>query len=155
MINFALTDEQRQFQSLARQFTKEVIIPCASQYDREERYPEEVVHQAHELGLLNTLIPEENGGLGLTMMDEVVIGEELGYGCMGIYTILMASELGLTPILLAGTDEQKKRFLEPMLESPKLAAFALSEPDNGSDAGAMKTRAKLEGDEVVLTGSKM
>ena len=155
MINFAITDEQRQFQSLARQFTKEVIIPCAAQYDREERYPKEVVNKAHELGLLNTLIPEENGGLGLTMMDEVVIGEELGYGCMGIYTILMASELGLTPILLAGTDEQKKRFLEPLLDSPKLAAFALSEPDNGSDAGAMKTRAKLEGDEVVLTGSKM
>ena len=119
MINFALTDEQRQFQSLARQFTREVIIPCAAQYDREERYPEEVIHKAHDLGLLNTLVPEANGGLGLTMMDEVVIGEELGYGCMGIYTILMASELGLTPILVAGSDEQKKTLFRTSFRQPQ------------------------------------
>lgn len=155
MIDFSLTDEQRQFQSLARQFARDVIIPNAAKHDQEESYPEAVVAQAHELGLLNTIVPEAQGGLGLKMLDEVVIGEELAYGCMGIYCILMASELGLTPILLAGSEEQKDRFFKPLLEGPKLAAFALSEPDNGSDAGAMKTRARIEGDEVVLNGTKM
>ena len=155
MIDFSLSDEQKQFQSLARQFAKDTIIPCAARFDREERYPEDVVAQAHELGLLNTGIPESVGGLGLGMLDEVIIGEELAYGCMGIFSILMASELGITPLLLAANDEQQQRFLAPLLERPALAAFALSEADNGSDAGAMKTRASIEGDSVVLNGSKM
>jgi acyl-CoA dehydrogenase len=155
MIDFSLTEEQQQFQSLARQFAREQIIPVAAACDQAERYPEELVAAAFELGLLHTGIPERLGGLGLGMLDEVIIGEELAYGCMGIYTILMASELGITPILLAGSDEQQERFLRPLLEGPKLAAFALSEADNGSDAAALKTRATFEGDEVVLNGSKM
>ena len=155
MISFDLTDEQKQIQSLARQFARDAITPVAAQHDRDESFPEDIVAQAHELGLLNTIVPEAFGGLGLGMMDEVVIGEELGYGCMGIYTILMASELGITPILIAGSDEQQERFLAPLLDGPNLAAFALSEPDNGSDAGAMKTRATFDGDDVVLNGSKM
>ncbi len=131
------------------------MLPGAATYDREESFPEKIVAQGHELGLLNTIIPKEVGGLGLGMTDEVVIGEELGYGCMGIYTIFMASELGITPLLVAGSAGQHKRFLKPLLSGPKLAAFALSEPDNGSDAAAMKTRARLEGNEVVLNGTKM
>ncbi len=154
-MDFQLTNEQRQFQQLARNFAKEVIIPVAAQHDRDESFPAEVVAQAHELGLLNTGIPEAVGGLGLGMLDEVMIGEELAYGCMGIYTILMASELGITPILLAATAEQQTRFLAPLTKGPKLAAFALSEPDNGSDAAAMKTRAIFDGDEIVLNGTKM
>lgn len=155
MINFEMTDEQRQFQSLARDFAKNEIIPVAEHYDREEAYPEEIVAKAHDIGLLNMSIPEHAGGLGLSMLDEVILGEELAYGCMGIYTILMASELGITPLLVAGTEEQHERFLSPLLEKPSLAAFALSEPDNGSDAGAMKTRAVFDGDDVILNGSKM
>lgn len=155
MIGFGLSEEQKQMQSLARQFTREVIIPAAPEHDRDESYPEEVVARAADLGLLNTGIPPELGGLGLGMLDEVIIGEELAYGCMGIYTILMASELGITPILLAGTEEQKERFLTPLLDGPRLAAFALSEPDNGSDAAAMRTRAVFDGDDVVLSGTKM
>ncbi|CAN5895429.1 acyl-CoA dehydrogenase family protein [soil metagenome] len=155
MISFDLSDEQKQIQALARQFAREVILPNAAQYDRDESFPADIVAQAHGLGLLNVIIPEAVGGLGLGMMEEVVIGEELGYGCMGIYTILMASELGITPILIGGNDEQKERFLGPLLDGPKLAAFGLSEADNGSDAGAMKTRATFDGDEVVLNGAKM
>jgi acyl-CoA dehydrogenase len=155
MIDFSLSDEQRQIQSLARQFAKEVIIPRAAAHDQAESYPEDIVARAHDLGLLNVSIPEPLGGLGLNMMDEVIIGEELGYGCMGIYTILMASELGITPLLLAGTDEQQERLLTPLLNSPKLAAFALSEPDNGSDAAAMKTRARRDGDDWIISGNKM
>jgi len=155
VIDFELTDEKKQFQALARQFAREHIQPVAAQHDREESYPEEVIRRGHELGLLNTIVPETVGGLGLGSVDEAIIGEELAYGCMGIYTIFMASELGITPLLLAGTPEQHDRFLRPLTDGPKLAAFALSEPDNGSDAAAMKTRAVLDGDDVVLNGSKM
>lgn len=155
MIGFSLSDEQKQIQGLARQFAREVIAPAAARHDADESYPEDVVAQAHALGLLNTGIPEDLGGLGLGMLDEIIVAEELAWGCMGIYTILMASELGITPILLAGSDAQKERFLAPLLEKPSLAAFALSEADNGSDAAAMGTRARIDGDEIVLNGSKM
>src|SRR5690606_7831924 len=119
-----------------------------------ESYPEEVVRQAHEVGLLNVSVPEAVGGLGLSMLDEAIIAEELGYGCMGIYTILMASELGIMPLLLAATPEQQARFLAPLLEGPKLAAFALSEPNNGSDAGGLRTRAVLAGAALVFGGTQ-
>jgi acyl-CoA dehydrogenase len=154
-IDFTLTDEQTQLQQLAREFTAKEIIPIAAEFDRREEYPHGVVERAFEVGLLNVIIPEHAGGLGLGMTEEVILGEELGYGCMGIYTILMASELGITPINIAGTPEQQRRFLEPLTQKPGLASFALSEAGNGSDASAMRTRAVLEGDEWVLNGTKM
>jgi acyl-CoA dehydrogenase len=155
MIDFSLADEQKQIQSLARQFAREVVAPQAVRFDREESFPEEIVARAAELGLLNVGVPEGAGGLGLSMLDEVLIGEELAWGCMGIYSILMASELGVTPIVLAGSAEQQERLLAPLVRGGGLAAFALSEPDNGSDAAAMKTRAVFDGDEIVLNGTKM
>jgi acyl-CoA dehydrogenase len=155
VIDFELSDEQKQMQAVARQFARDHVIPHAADWDRTSRYPEEVVAAAAELGLLNLGVPEAAGGLGLGMLDEVVVAEELAYGCMGFYTILMASDLGLTPIVLAGTSEQHERFLTPLTTGARLAAFALSEPDNGSDAAALRTRARLEGDAVVLDGTKM
>jgi acyl-CoA dehydrogenase len=154
MIDFELTEEQKQVQALARTFARDHVIPVAAHHDREESYPAQVIEKAHGLGLLNVIVPQAVGGLGFGMIDEVVIGEELGFGCMGIYTIMMASELGITPLLLAGTQAQHERFLAPLLEGPRLAAFALSEPNNGSDAGAMKTRARFDGEHVVLDGVK-
>ncbi|MFN8509420.1 MAG: acyl-CoA dehydrogenase family protein [Deinococcaceae bacterium] len=155
MIDFSLSSEQKQFQSVAREFAKNEIIPIAAEYDRREEMPWDVIEKAFELGLLNTGIPQEIGGLGLGMLEEILIAEELAYGCMGIYTVLMASELGITPILLAGTSEQHRKFLKPLLEKPSLAAFALSESNNGSDAAAMGTRAERVGDGWVINGSKM
>lgn len=155
MIDFSLTDEQKQLQQLARDFARREIMPIASEYDQKEELPWHIVEKAHELGLLNLSIPEHAGGLGLGMFDECLIGEELAYGCMGIYTVLMASDLGITPILVGGTEEQQQRFLAPLVEKPALAAFALSEPNNGSDAAAMHTTAVLDGDEWVINGSKM
>ena len=154
-IDFSLTEEQRQLQALARRFAKEVILPVAREYDEKEEVPWPVIEKLHEVGLLNAIIPEEYGGMGLKMLDEVIVGEELAYACMGIYTIPMASDLGITPVLLAGTEEQKERFLRPLTEKPALAAFALSEPGNGSDAAALKTRAIRQGDHYVLNGTKM
>lgn len=155
MFDFSLTDEQKQLQKLARDFTRKEIIPIAAHYDQKEELPWQVIEKAHEVGLLNVGVPEHAGGLGLGMLDECLIGEELAYGCMGIFTILMASELGITPILVGGSEEQQKRFLGPLVEKPALAAFALSEAGNGSDAAAMDTVATLEGDEWVINGSKM
>ena len=155
MLDFSLTDEQKQLQQLARDFARKEIMPIASEYDRLEELPWQVVEKAHEVGLLNASIPEHAGGLGLGMLDECLIAEELAYGCMGIYTVLMASDLGITPIVVGGSEEQQRRFLAPLLEKPALAAFALSEPNNGSDAAAMHTTAVLDGDEWVINGSKM
>ncbi|MFC4639365.1 acyl-CoA dehydrogenase family protein [Deinococcus hohokamensis] len=154
-MDFTLNDEQRQLQQLARDFARREIIPIAAEYDQKEELPWQVVEKAFEVGLLNPTIPEHAGGLGLGMFDECLIGEELAYGCMGIYTVLMASELGIAPVLIGGTEEQQRRFLGPLTEKAGLAAFALSEPNNGSDAAAMGTTARLEGDEWVINGTKM
>lgn len=152
-MDFTLTDEQRQLQQLARDFTRKEIIPIAAEYDQKEELPWQVVEKAFEVGLLNVGIPEHAGGIGLGMLDECIVGEEIAYGCMGIFTVLMASELGLTPILVGGTEEQQKRFA--ITEKAGLYAFALSEPNNGSDAAAMSTTAVLDGDEWVINGTKM
>ncbi|GAA0521825.1 acyl-CoA dehydrogenase family protein [Deinococcus depolymerans] len=154
-MDFTLNDEQRQLQQLARDFARREIIPIAAEYDQKEELPWQVVEKAFEVGLLNPSIPEHAGGLGLGMFDECLIGEELAYGCMGIYTVLMASELGIAPVLIGGTEEQQQRFLTPLTEKAGLAAFALSEPNNGSDAASMHTTATLDGDEWVINGTKM
>lgn len=153
-IDFTLTDEQKELQKLARRFAKEQIAPVAAEYDAKEEVPWQIVEKLHEVGLLNAIIPEEYGGLGVGMLEEVIIGEELAWGCMGIYTIPMASDLGITPILLAGSHEQKQRFFQKLTAKPALAAFALSEPGNGSDAAALRTRAVRDGGHYVLNGTK-
>ncbi|WP_135228557.1 acyl-CoA dehydrogenase family protein [Deinococcus fonticola] len=154
-MEFTLSDEQRQLQQLARDFARKEIMPIAAEYDQKEELPWQIVEKAFEVGLLNVGIPEHAGGIGLGMLDECLVGEEIAYGCMGIFTVLMASELGITPILVGGTEEQQKRFLGPLTEKAGLAAFALSEPNNGSDAAAMGTTAVLDGDEWVINGTKM
>ncbi|MBS0661283.1 MAG: acyl-CoA dehydrogenase family protein [Verrucomicrobia bacterium] len=152
-MNFDLTPEQKEIQRLARQFATEQILPRAAEWDRNETYPAEMVQAAADLGLLNIGIPEEYGGLGLGMLEEALIGEELGYACMGFDTIILASDLAVVPLKLAGTDEQKKRFFPGLVKG--LGAFCLSEADNGSDAAAMKTKAEFVGDEIVVNGTKM
>lgn len=116
-IDFSLTEEQRQLQALARRFAKEVILPVAREYDEKEEVPWPVIEKLHEVGLLNAIIPEEYGD-GAQDAGRGHRGEELAYACMGIYTIPMASDLGITPVLLAGTEEQKERFLRPSPRSP-------------------------------------
>ncbi|MDZ7801634.1 MAG: acyl-CoA dehydrogenase family protein [Trueperaceae bacterium] len=156
MIDFRPTSEQEQMRALARRFAIDHVAPVAAQHDRFETYPEAVVAKAAELGLLNLRVPADCGGVGLGVLDEVLVGEEIAWGCMGTYTILMASDLGVTPVLLFGTEAQRRRFLAPLTDgTPRLAAFALSEPDNGSDAAAMRTRAVEDGDALVLHGTKM
>src|SRR5215471_6100566 len=154
-VSFALTAEQRELRTLARAFAENEIRPRAAEYDEQQTHPEDVLAKAHELGLMNVHLPEEIGGLGLPGFEGMLIGEELSWGCAGMAVSIVANTLGAAPVVIAGTDEQKQEWLPPLLESPILCSFALSEPDAGSDAARIKTTAERRGDEYVLNGSKM
>lgn len=154
LLNYNLTDEQQDMVRLARSFAKNEMIPVAQFYDESEKHPEEVVKKAWELGLMNMTIPEEYGGSGLDFFTYCLVNEELCWGCAGISTIFNANTLANLPIIIGGSDEQKKRFLTPLTEAPLLSAFGLTEPNSGSDAGAMQTMAKLDGDHYLINGTK-
>lgn len=155
MIDFTLSDEQKQLQDLARKFAKEEIIPRAAHHDETGEYPHEIVKKAWELGLMNTHIPAEYGGLGLGILDGCIITEELAYGCTGISTAMEANTLASAPVLVAGSDEQKKEFLGRLTAEPKLAAYCVTEPGAGSDVSGIRTTAKKVGSDYVINGSKM
>jgi acyl-CoA dehydrogenase len=154
-ISFELSDEQKALRHLAREFAENEIRPKAAEYDERSTHPKDVVEKAHEVGLMNPHIPEEFGGLGLPGFDGMLIGEELSWGCAGIAVSIVANTLGAGPVLLAGTDDQKREWLPPLLEEPILCSFGLSEPDAGSDVARIKTKAERRGDEYVINGSKM
>jgi len=153
-VSFALTDEQRELRALAREFADKEIRPKAAEYDVHMTHPAGVVATAHEFGLMNLHVPEEFGGLGLNAFDGMLVGEELNRGCSGIGTSIGANGLGAGPLVIAGTDDQKAKWLPPLLEEPILCSFGLSEPEAGSDVAKLKTSAVRRGDEYVLNGSK-
>jgi acyl-CoA dehydrogenase len=153
-VSFALTDEQRELRALAREFAEKEIRPKAAEYDEHQTHPADVVAKAHEIGLMNVHVPEEYGGPGLPGFDGMLIGEELNWGCSGMGTSILANTLGAGPVLIAGSDEQKRRWLPPLLEAPLLCSFGLTEPDAGSDVARIKSTAVRRGDEYVLNGSK-
>jgi acyl-CoA dehydrogenase len=152
--SFALSDEQKALRDLAREFAEKEIRPKAAEYDVHMTHPAEIVAKAHEVGLMNLHVPVEYGGPGLSTFDGVIVNEELCWGCAGIGTSITCSGLGAGPVLAAGTDEQKRTWLTPLLEEPLLCSFGLSEPDAGSDVARMKSTAVRKGDEYVLNGSK-
>ena len=153
-VSFALTDEQKALRELAREFAANEIRPVEHEHDVAMRHPAEIVARAHAVGLMNLHVPEEYGGLGLSCFDGMLVGEELYWGCSGIGTSITANGLGAGPVVLYGSDEQKARWLAPLIESPILCSFGLSEPGAGSDVASMKTTAARDGDEYVLNGSK-
>jgi acyl-CoA dehydrogenase len=154
-VSFELTDEQRELRRLAREFAEKEIRPKAAEYDEHSTHPADIVSKAHELGLMNPHLPEEYGGLGLPGFDGMLIGEELSWGCAGIAVSIVANTLGAAPVVIAGTDEQKRRWLPPLIEQPILCSFGLSEPNAGSDVSGIQTTAVRHGDEYVINGSKM
>jgi acyl-CoA dehydrogenase len=154
-ICFALTDEQKALRALAREFAEKEIRPRAAEYDEHSTHPADVIAKAHEVGLMNPHIPEDYGGLGLSGFEGMLIGEELSWGCSGMAVSIVANTLGAAPVLLAGSDEQKRTWLVPLLDEPLLCSFGLTEPDAGSDVARIKTTAERHGDEYVLNGSKM
>jgi acyl-CoA dehydrogenase len=153
-VSFALSDEQKALRELAREFAEREIRPRAAEYDEHSTHPADVVAKAHEVGLMNPHVPQEYGGLGLPGFDGMLIGEELSWGCAGMAVSITANTLGAGPVMLAGSDEQKREWLAPLLEEPILCAFGLTEPDAGSDVARVKTTAVRQGDQYVLNGSK-
>jgi acyl-CoA dehydrogenase len=154
-VSFALTEEQKALRELTHEFAEKEIRPVSAEYDEQQTHPADVIAKAHEVGLMNPHIPENLGGAGLGAMDGALIGEELCWGCSGIATSIVANILGALPILLAGTDEQKREWLPPLLEEPILCSFALTEPGAGSDVSGIQTTAVRDGGEYVVNGSKM
>ena len=154
-MEFALTEEQLELQEMVREFVTKEITPYAAEMDRENHAREGLMEKAADMGLLNVVVPEEYGGMGLDSVTVAVIYEELGKGCAGVATSIAANSLASYPILLAGTEEQKKAHCE-LLNEGKLAAFALTEPGAGSDAGAVSTSAvkDKEAGTYTLNGAK-
>ncbi len=154
MVDFTLTDEQKDLRELAHDFAEKEIRTVAWDYDRDGTWPQEIIDKAFDVGLMNVHIPEAYGGPGLDYLSGCLIEEELGWGCSGIGTSLMANGLASAPLLIGGSEETKKRYLGMLTEGPKLASFCLTEPDAGSDVSGMKTRAVKKGDKYVISGSK-
>jgi acyl-CoA dehydrogenase len=154
LVDFTLTDEQKDLRELAHDFSEKEIRPVAWEYDRDATWPQEIVDKAFEVGLMNVHIPEAYGGPGLDTLSGCLIEEELGWGCSGIGTSLMANGLASAPLLIGASEQTNKKYLGMLTEEPKLASFCLTEPDAGSDVSGMKTRAVKKGDKYVISGSK-
>merc|ERR1711894_23765 len=155
-INFVLTETQQEYLDMAEKFTKNEIIPVAAHYDRTGEYPWEVIKKAHEVGLMNMHIPEEYGGMGMGTLDGCLVTEKMAYGCTGIMTALEANGLGSMPIMIAGNEEQKKKYLTRLIEEPIMCAYGVTEPNAGSDVAGIKTRAVKNADgDWVINGQKM
>jgi acyl-CoA dehydrogenase len=155
MIGFDLTQEQKVLQEKARRFAKEVILPVAAKHDREGTFPLDVMEKAYQEGFLTPMVPKKYGGLGLGVLDNCIISEELAAGCMGIYLSIFVSTLALYPIVKHGTEEQKERFLRPFCSKFSIASYCLSEMTVGSDPASMRTTAIPDGDHYLLNGAKM
>jgi len=155
-IDFSLTSEQQDLQRLARDFVrKEMTLEVVRHHDETGEFPRKILEKAFELGLMNGHIPPEYGGLGLSAVDGSIIAEEVAAGCTGIGTAMEANGLAQAPIIVGGNDDQKKRFLGPMLEKLTFAAYGVTEPGAGSDVQGIKTTARKVGDDWVINGSKM
>jgi acyl-CoA dehydrogenase len=154
MVDFTLTDEQKALRELAHDFAAKEIRPVAWDLDRDGGWPQAIIDKAHEVGLMNTHLPEEYGGPGLSYLDGCIIEEEMSWGCSGVQTSLGANGLASAPVMLGGSEEVKREFCDELVAEPKLASFCLTEPDAGSDVSGMRTRAVRKGDTYVLNGSK-
>jgi len=154
-MDLALTDEQRGIQSLAREFAEAEIVPHAPTWDREHRFPADVFSRLGELGLMGACVPLELGGAGADFLSYVLVLEELSRGDAGVgVTVAVHTSAATLPIVAFGTAEQRERFVPPLARGEVLGAFALTEPDAGSDAGSIRTAAVTDGDGWVISGSK-
>ncbi len=154
MLHFSLSEEHQALLETARRFTKERITPIAAECDRDSRFPMDVFKEAWEIGLINPTCPAEYGGAGMGELENAMIAEELSYGCSGIQTSFLANGLALTPVKLAGSEEQKKKYLGLLTSEPVMASYATSEPDAGSDVAGLKTKFVRHGEDFVLSGQK-
>jgi len=153
-LDHLLSDRQIEWRDRARDVARRVVLPNAWKYDRLQEYPWEIKQALAEAGLMKVWIPEEYGGAGGGVLDLCVVVEELSRCCGGTGVLFAVNALGSFPILIAGTDEQKQKYLPPIASGEKLIAFGLSEKNAGSDAGGIACTAKQDGDDYVLNGTK-
>ena len=153
-MEFAFTEEQEELREMVKEFVEKEITPFAEEMDRNNASTPDLFKKAADMGLLNVIVPEEYGGPGLDSVTVAMIYEELGKGCAGIATSIAANSLASYPVLLKGTEEQKKTLCD-LLNEGGLAAFALTEPGAGSDAGGVATKAVKDGENYVLNGNKI
>ncbi len=153
-LQLELSGDQKMLQDLARDFAAKEITPRAEHYDQSGEWPWEIFHKARRAGLVNLNIPEEYGGVGASVLEECIVGEELAYGCSGIQTALMLNQLAALPILIAGSEEQKQRYFSRLTAEGKIMSYCLTEPDAGSDVAGIKSTALRRGDKYILNGTK-
>jgi alkylation response protein AidB-like acyl-CoA dehydrogenase len=154
-VDFELTAEQREVQTLARDFARAEIEPHAAEWDRKHEFPRELYAKLAELGLMGSCVPEEYGGAGTDFLSYILVLEELSRGDAGVgVTVAVHTSAATLPILAFGTDEQKSRFVPPLARGEHLGAFALTEPEAGSDAGALRTTATPTDDGWTISGAK-
>jgi acyl-CoA dehydrogenase len=153
-MDFSLTETQDALVQTAREFARKEIIPKAAHFDETGEFPRDLLGRAWKTSLMNVEIPEEYGGLGGSCLDNCLIQEEVAFGCSGINTSLSANSLGATPLLIAGTEEQKRTYLRRLTAEYLFCAYCCSEPDAGSDVAGMRTRITRHGDDYVINGQK-
>jgi len=154
MMDYFLTEEQLEIKEIARKVAEEKIKPVRAKYDEENSFPWEIVEVFKQTDLFAVLVPEEYDGISGSVMDIAIITEELSRVCGGIGLSLGGSGLGMYPILIAGSEEQKQKYLPQIANGDRLAAFALTEANAGSDAGGVETTAVKDGDNYILNGTK-
>lgn len=155
MISFALSPEQKSLQDLVHDFAEKEIRPKARELDETGDYPREIAKKAFEAGILNGHIPTEYGGPGLSVLESAIVSEELAWGCTGVSTALEANNLAASPVIVGGSEDQKKEFLGQLTSGLSFAAYCVTEPGAGSDVAGIKTTAIKKGTDYVLNGSKM
>ena len=149
-----LSAEQESLREIAQRFALDKIRPIAAQLDERAEFPLAVIKESHALGLINLTIPVELSGSGLSIFDACLVIEEIAWGCAGFATSMVANDLALTPIRLAGSEEQKRRFIQPIAASGEFSSFCLSEPSAGSDVAGLQTTVEDGGDYWILNGAK-
>jgi acyl-CoA dehydrogenase len=153
-MDFSLSNEQSSLQDIARRFAKTSMLPHVAHFDKLAEFPKEILKSAYEAGLINLLQPAELGGVGISLVDSCIIVEELASACGGMATSMVANDLALLPIRIAGNESQKKLFIEDVILNQKYASFCLTEPGAGSDAAGLTSSAYKDGNEFVISGSK-
>ena len=154
-MNYFLSEEEIRIRDLAREVAREHILPIAAKYDESEEFPWEIMKILADKDLFRIYIDKEYGGLGMGIMGLVLVTEELSRACGGIALGLAGTALGVMPLIYAGNEEQKKKYLPDLAAGKILGAFGITEPEAGSDAGNIKTTAVKDGDDYVLNGSKI
>lgn len=153
-MEYFLTEEQRMIKELARKIADEKVMAVRAELDEKEEFPWAMMHICAEAGLFGVSLPEEYGGFGGGVLENCLVVEELSRVCIGVSVSFAGSGLGAFPILLYGTEEQKRKYLPDIASGKKLAAFGATEANAGSDVASMQTTAQKDGDEYVLNGTK-